>query len=87
MFTTPLRSENTPPMPAKTSGVEKTNIDAISEAVKTVLRLPVLECVARMPSAIPMSESATAPQPRRRSPRSATASPSRAPRIPTNTDQ
>ena len=32
MFTTPLRSEKMPPIAPKTSGVEKTNIDAISDA-------------------------------------------------------
>ena len=32
MFTTPLRSENRPPIPANTSGVENTSIDAINDA-------------------------------------------------------
>src|SRR5205809_772537 len=59
MFTTPLRSEYIPPMPAKMSGVEKTNVDAIRSARKTVFKLPALDLVARIPSAIP-----TKPPPR-----------------------
>ena len=47
--------------PAKTSGVENTNVCAIRSAWKTVFRLSVLECVARIPSPIP----AHPPRPRR----------------------
>src|SRR5438067_1055884 len=68
MFTTPLRSENTPPSEPNTSGVEKTNIDAIRDAVKTLFRFAVLERVARIPSPIPIRPAATAPQPSLRRP-------------------
>src|SRR4051812_7556586 len=87
MFTTPLRSENMPPIAPKTSGVENTNIDAISEAVKTMFRFDVLDRVARMPRPIPISAAATAPQPRRRRPRSAVESPSVAAATPTTIGQ
>ena len=88
MFTTPLRSENMPPMPAKTSGVEKTNIDAIRSARKTVFRFSVLDWIARMPRPIPArpdddgapAEPALAA---RRPPRSRSATAT----MPTNTDQ
>jgi hypothetical protein len=44
MFTTPLRSENIPPIAAKVSGVAKTSIEAISvDQVKTCSRFPTLE--------------------------------------------
>ena len=61
MFTTPLRSENMPPIAPKTSGVVNANVCAISCASKTALRLPTLERVARMPSPIPSRPAATAP--------------------------
>ena len=72
-----------PPIAPKTSGVENTNIDAISDAVKTMFRFDVLDRVARMPRPIPISAAATAPQPRRRSPRIAVESPSVAATMPT----
>ncbi len=87
MFTTPLRSLNMPPMPAKTSGVENTNIDAIRSARKTVSRLPVLERVARTPRPIPSRPDATAPHPSRRSPRVIAQSPHESATIPTRIDQ
>jgi hypothetical protein len=40
----------------------------MSEALKTMFRLVVLECVARTPSAAPSTPEATAPQPGLRSP-------------------
>ncbi len=85
MLTTPLRSENVPAIAPKTSGVENTNIDAMSDAVKTRLSLPVLECVARMPSAMPITPAAKAPQPRRRYPRRAVERPRIAAAMPKST--
>src|SRR3954467_9651042 len=87
MFTTPLRSEYIPPIPANTSGVEKTSIDAISDAVKTLLRFSLPERVARIPSPIPSAERTTAPQPSRRRPRIAVHTPSAAPTTPTRIGQ
>src|SRR3954463_9216577 len=63
MFTTPLRSEYIPQIPANTSGVEKTSIDAISDAEKTLLRFSLPERVARIPSPIPIAERTQRPPP------------------------
>ena len=87
MFTTPLRSENMPPIPAKISGVEKTNVDAIRSARKTVFRLPTPERVARMPSPIPSTPEAIAPKPRRLSPRVTVQMPNAAASRPTRIGQ
>src|SRR5262245_18645889 len=69
MFTTPERSEKMPPSAAKVSGVAKTSIDAIRLAVKTVFRLPTLDCIARSESPQPTIPAAIAPQPTRPPPR------------------
>src|SRR5438477_2142458 len=87
MFTTPLRSENTPPSEPNTSGVEKTNIDAIRDAVKTLFRFAVLERVARTPSPIPIRPAATAPQPSLPRPRVTVQTPSIAAAMPDRTVQ
>ncbi len=63
MFTTPLRSENMPPIPANTSGVEKTSIEAIRSGRKTVFRFATDDCIASAPSPAPSTPEATAPQP------------------------
>ena len=87
MFTTPERSENMPPIAAKVSGVAKTSIDAIRLAVKTWSRLPVLERVARTPSATPSTPTTMAPEPARRAPRLTAKTPAKAARIPRNAGQ
>ena len=49
MLTTPLRSENIPPIAPKTSGVENANVWATRDGSKTALRFPVPDRVARIP--------------------------------------
>ena len=63
MLTTPLRSENIPPIAPKTNGVENANVWATRDGSKTALRLPVLDRVASSPSPSPMSPPTTAPIP------------------------
>ena len=87
MFTTPLRSENMPPIAPKTSGVANANVCAISAASKTAFRFPVPERVARMPSPIPIRPAATAPQPSRRRPRVTVQIPKTAATTPTTIGQ
>ena len=87
MFTTPLRSENMPPIAPKTSGVAKPSVCAISVASKTESRFAVLERVARMPRPIPRTPAATAPQPSRRRPRVTVQIPSAAATMPTRIGQ
>ena len=83
MFTTPLRSENMPPIAPKTRGVAKPSVCAISVASNAAARFPVLERVARIPSPIPRMPAATAPQPSRRRPRVTVQTPSAAATMPT----
>jgi hypothetical protein len=83
MFTTPLRSENVPPIAAKTSGVAKPNVCATSVASNAASRFAVLDWRARSPSPIPRRPAATAPQPSRRRPRATVQTPHSAARIPT----
>src|SRR6266540_2228269 len=68
-FTTPLRSENMPPIAPKVSGVAKTSINAIREALKTWSRLLVLDWSAATASPAPSTPAATAPQPTLPAPR------------------
>ena len=83
MFTTPLRSENMPPIAPKTSGVVKANVCAMSAASKTVFRFPVPDRVARIPSPMPRMPDATAPQPSRVRPRVTVHRPNAAAMMPT----
>src|SRR3954470_15908764 len=70
MFTTPLRSENMPPIAAYVSGVAQTSVDATSGPHETTMsRFDVDERVASTPSAMPMIETTTAPHARRPTPR------------------
>ena len=79
MFTTPLRSENMPPMAAKMSGVANASPSEISvDQVMTSLRLDALAWTANTPATIASAPLATAPQPTRRSPRVIAATPSSA---------
>ena len=83
MLTTPLRSENVPPIAAKTSGVVNASVCAISAASKTAFRWSVLEYVARIPRPSPITPVAAAPKPSRRRPRAAVQSPTAAAASPT----
>ena len=87
MFTTPLCSENIPPSAPKVSGVAKTSIEAMIEALKTSFRLPVPDWRARAPSPAPRTPAATAVQPSLRTPRERAATPPRAARRPSRTGQ
>ena len=87
MFTTPLRSENMPPIAPKTSGVANAKVCASNEALKTTLRLPMLERVARIPSPRPITPAATAPSPSRPRPRLKVAMPNMTAKIPIRSDQ
>ena len=86
MFTTPLRSENMPPIAAKVSGVAHRSVAVASAPQKTTMwRCVTLDCVARIPPAIPRSPATMAPQPTRRSCREAAQIPVATLTIPTAT--
>jgi hypothetical protein len=76
MFVTPERSENIPPIAAKTSGVANRSVDAISaDQTTTVSSLPTPDSVARYPTVKPSTPDAIAKPPNRRSPRMMTPMP------------
>ena len=75
MFTTPLRSENIPPSAPNVSGVAKTSIEAMIEALKTSFRLLVPDWRASTPRPAPSTPAATAPQPTFPTPRETAAKP------------
>jgi hypothetical protein len=87
MFTTPLRSENMPPIAANVSGVAKRSIASRMPPVNTSSRFATLERVASSASAVPRTPAATAPQPIFRCPRETAQTPAKTARRPTRSDQ
>ena len=84
MFTTPLRSENMPPIAAKTSTVVNHKApDRRVDQRTASSRCWALAWVAAAPAAIPIRPLATAPQPIRPSPRVTAPTPRSAPIAPT----
>ena len=76
MFTTPLRSENMPPIAANVSGVAHTSVaERSADQTTTWLRLPWVARVASMPRPIPTMPKPIAVQPGRRRPRVSTQMP------------